>query len=336
MTQAALVNQASPTYPGRTLVVPNDAANSFLMIKLDNTQAPEEGGRMPPNKSLSSDELNAVRSWINQGASDDCANPDTGIVLENYHPPGWGEASAHGPPTKTQQEDCTLCHGADLSGGSSTISCDTCHPAEWRTTCTFCHGGEDNTTGAPPRDIDNSNTNLSFSPHTAHVSTRIHEAYDCIQCHLKPTDILSTGHLFVGDTTPGVSEVRTDGGLSPSEVWDGNGGCSNSYCHGDGQASNGSVTVATGSPNCDACHSDTSGGRDAWKEMSGEHEDHLRGGLACSDCHADTVSNGQTISDPTRHVNGTVDLSWEGGLTYNGTECNGACHLQDHTSREWD
>ena len=33
------------------------------------------------------------------------------------------------------------------------MSCDDCHDEGWRTDCVFCHGGVDDTTGAPPEDI---------------------------------------------------------------------------------------------------------------------------------------------------------------------------------------
>ena len=39
----------------------------------------------------------------------------------------------------------------DGVGGVSTVACSTCHGSSWATTCTMCHGGVDNTTGAPPK-----------------------------------------------------------------------------------------------------------------------------------------------------------------------------------------
>ena len=72
-----------------------------------------------------------------------------------HHPDGWAAADTHGLAAKFVQEDCRSCHGLQLDGGPVGVSCDGCHQPNWKTTCTFCHGGTDNQTGAPPRDITN-------------------------------------------------------------------------------------------------------------------------------------------------------------------------------------
>ena len=72
---------------------------------------------------------------------------------ERYHPVGYLEPELHGMDAKLQVEPCLDCHGADLLGGSSERSCDPCHDDDWRTRCTYCHGGEESEDGAPPRDI---------------------------------------------------------------------------------------------------------------------------------------------------------------------------------------
>ena len=56
---AALVNAPSQ-YGGRTLVVPGDPAGSFLMDKLEGTQASGEGDSMPPSGFLSAGEIDIV------------------------------------------------------------------------------------------------------------------------------------------------------------------------------------------------------------------------------------------------------------------------------------
>lgn len=145
-----------------------------------------------------------------------------------HHPAGYGLQEAHGPDAKYQTETCTECHGADLTGGTSAISCDSCHAEGWRTDCTFCHGGTDNTTGAPPTDIDNATSDLSFAEHTVHVEETIHAPFACMQCHVEPTDVLSVGHLFVGDTTSGVAEMDFSAGLSSAGSYGGGASCSTS------------------------------------------------------------------------------------------------------------
>jgi hypothetical protein len=75
---AALVDVPS-TYPGRTLVVPGDPDGSFLMIKLEGTQAAGEGTPMPQSGALSTEALELVRQWIADGATLDCGAGETGL-----------------------------------------------------------------------------------------------------------------------------------------------------------------------------------------------------------------------------------------------------------------
>ena len=106
------------------------------------------------------------------------------------------------------EQVCTNCHGDDLKGdaGQGSASCDT-----WRSDCTFCHGGEDNLTGAPPEDIHDAAIDASFGPHTAHVEGGIRTALECTECHVEPEGVLSIGHMF--DATPGVAENDFSVGL---------------------------------------------------------------------------------------------------------------------------
>jgi len=340
-----LVNVESSAYPGAIYVVAGSPDESFLYLKITGQQG-DQGDPMPYGTSgADTDSAAFVRAWIEDGAPTDC---DGGVSdtapAARYHPDGWEEASAHGPPAKYQEDDCLSCHGEDLTGGAVDVSCDLCHEKGWRENCVFCHGGTDNTTGAPPRDIsgETATASLSFRAHSAHVTTRWHEAYDCTQCHTKPTDVLSTGHLFVADTTAGVSEVRFADGLSASADYDGNGSCSNLYCHGNGRGNNGEATHTMASVTCSSCHPDSSSSDDDWDEMSGEHEDHLEEGGTCSQCHGATVDDDQNILAPGKHVNGVVDIQTESGVTWNSADksCEGDCHIGDedeeHEDEEWD
>jgi predicted CxxxxCH...CXXCH cytochrome family protein len=331
----ALVDQPSASYTGRTLVVPGDADTSFLMLKLLGEQG-DDGSYMPTTGLLDAALVAPVQQWIDDGASDACSGGiDTGPV-EGYHPAGWDEPEQHGMAAKYQEDTCLDCHGADLSGGDVGVSCDTCHDAGWRTDCTFCHGGDDNTTGAPPRDIsgETAASALSFSPHTAHVTTNIHTAYDCWQCHQKPTDVLSPGHFLVDDGTPGVAEVDFSAGLSDAATYLGAASCSNLYCHGDGRRDNGTAAAGDDFSDCSDCHPDSTSSESRHESMSGEHADHLEEGLRCSDCHGLTVSNGQVLTGVDNHVNGSV--LFDGSVTMSGVTCNGSCHGEYHDDRDWD
>jgi len=261
-----------------------------------------------------------------------------GTGSSSYHPEGFSDPTIHGMQAKLQEQVCVACHGDTLEGAGQALSCDTCHPTGWRTTCTFCHGGAVDTTGSPPGHLSNTDETdtHAFGPHMSHVAAgELHDGFDCDSCHVKPTDVLSVGHLFVGDESPGVADVDFSGGLSPSASWTGT-SCSDLYCHGDGRRNNGSMSGQGEVTGCGDCHADLDGGRDAWDTMSGEHEDHLREGLECADCHGETTSDSRSIADVSLHVNGTVDLSWTGSVVKTGDTCNGACHGEDHDDRDWD
>lgn len=339
---AALVGVASSLYPDRTLVVAGAPDASFLYTKVTGAQAASDGTPMPPSAGLSAEDAEILRAWIADGATAECTGEvDVG---EGHHPAGWEAPGVHGMAAKHQDETCVTCHGDDLAGGTTGISCDTCHEAggpgtAWRTDCTFCHGGVDNLTGAPPEGISDETDaeDTSFPVHTKHVeATALKSALDCVQCHVKPTDVLSNGHVFLGDTTPGVADLRFVAGLSPAASWNGsNGTCSNLYCHGNGRSNNGTVTVDS-DVRCGSCHAVQSSGEDGWDRLSEPHGDHLEEGLACTDCHGDVVGNGDLIANVALHVDGDVSVRLPTGMTRASETCTGSCHGENHGGRRWE
>ncbi|MYD70532.1 MAG: hypothetical protein F4W89_07290 [Acidobacteria bacterium] len=62
----SLVNVSS-TQVALDLVEPNDAENSYLIHKLEDRPS-IEGDRMPPDNPLSSDDIDVIRQWIDEGA----------------------------------------------------------------------------------------------------------------------------------------------------------------------------------------------------------------------------------------------------------------------------
>ena len=330
----SLVGQTSPNFPSLTLVVPGDPDHSFLMAKVEGTMSADQGTIMPPTAALSSTRLQALRDWITAGASSSCDDPggDTGVVAL-YHPDGYSSPTMHGIEAKFDIQRCTDCHASDLSGGSTGVICDSCHQAGWRTNCTYCHGGVDNSTGAPPEDIDDSTSDLNFGAHSRHVQENTHGAYDCKQCHVKPTDVLSSGHMW--DSTPAQAEVTMARGLSPSGTWSTSSmTCNNSYCHGNGRT-NGSVTATDGPLSCHACHPDNTSSRSSLGSMSGRHEDHAREGVSCADCHHSVIDSSMRVIAPSLHVNGIKEFSNTSGVTYTGGRCTGTCHGERHDSTRW-
>lgn len=66
---ANLVNVASTQEPGKTRVIPIDATNSYIVIKLEGRQT--NGGRMPlGGTALHANAIQNVKNWIDKGAKD--------------------------------------------------------------------------------------------------------------------------------------------------------------------------------------------------------------------------------------------------------------------------
>jgi predicted CxxxxCH...CXXCH cytochrome family protein len=315
----------------QNLVVPGDPDASLLyQLMLGN------GSVMPPQGRMDDFFLVPVKAWIEAGAPNDC---DGGYVQQTatetgrHHPPGWEASDVHGLAAKLQTDgDCRSCHGAQLDGGTAGVSCDDCHTPGWRTDCTFCHGGTLNQTGAPPRDMDNQDDPqlISFRAHPEHVAGPDHPPYDCTQCHYKPSDVLTPGHVF-DDVTAGYGELDYTGGLSYLATYY-QGTCSNLYCHGTGLVL-GTATDGQ-SYGCASCHPDQYSPAGDWNQMSGRHKQHLDQEADCSTCHSQVVNANETVVGPQYHVNGSPDVL-PTAVTWDGTTCTGSCHGHNHDHEGW-
>lgn len=286
----------------------------------------------PDAASTSTDAPDAADA--DAGPRADAGEGDTDAAVARFHPPGYLGAEVHGRDLTTGVADCRTCHGTDLAGLTGVgPSCDGCHPPDWRTTCTFCHGGAADLTGAPPRDLRGLTEReaQTFRPHPEHVALGNHRAYDCTECHTKPTDVLSDGHVF--DDSPGAAEVTFEHGLSAGGVYEGGGSCTNLYCHGNGRT-RGAYTHERARPTCDTCHAGPTSTR--WASLSGRHADHLREGVRCFECHSRTVDGQGDILNGDVHVNGVKDLDFASGqITRTNGQCSGSCHLERHVGRTW-
>ncbi len=265
---------------------------------------------------------------------------DTPPTAQGVHPSGYAAAGEHGHDAKFQELECTECHGDDLTGGTAGVSCDACHETGWRENCTFCHGDPEEGSGSPPVHLSgvDDGVDASFIPHRVHTSaTDIKAAFDCNTCHTTPTDVLSVGHIFVSDSTPGRAEANFVAGLSPAADWDGNGTCSNLYCHGNGQGANGEMDHDGSVDSCHDCHADWTSSENTMEGMSGEHWKHVGDvNIDCEECHGATVNGSNAIIDVAMHVNGTVEVEFLGEMTRSNGECTGTCHNEDHNGRDWD
>jgi predicted CxxxxCH...CXXCH cytochrome family protein len=202
----------------------------------------------------------------------------------------------------------------------------------------FCHGADDNRTEAPPRDLGAlpMSGSLAFLAHTVHVTEGISQAYDCTECHTKPSNVLSMDHAF--DDTPGQGEVSFSMGLSASGDYNGAGTCSSLYCHGNGQGDNGSAVDGSASMQCDSCHPGLGSDEDDWDSMSGKHRKHLKEGLDCGNCHLDVTEDGLSIWGPLLHVDGAHQIRFTDlSISYNSAtgRCAGDCHGKNHENKSW-
>jgi predicted CxxxxCH...CXXCH cytochrome family protein len=223
-------------------------------------------------------------------------------------------------------ELCANCHGSDFKGGSSGVSCTTCHTEEGGpTACTTCHG-------TPP----------ASGAHVAHaMSPRLDRPVACTECHTVPEVYTAVGHVTLANGQPDPSPAEINFGALANEGTGpdrrgpaaiANQTCSNVYCHGDtlgntgashAQPSwNGGVTHG----DCGACHGapPTTGGHPNDPECSRCHVDHknqktpahLDGAVqlgvddSCDGCHGTSPTSPNPLSGAHRsHVEGTHRLA---------------------------
>ncbi|MFH2063886.1 MAG: CxxxxCH/CxxCH domain-containing protein [Pseudomonadota bacterium] len=234
---------------------------------------------------------------------------------ENPHPAGWDGSTVHGYAFYDTPEDCRACHGINLDGGTSGLSCDECHTGgdAWRTDCRFCHGGLDNATGAPPYGLrgETATSSQVVGAHTVHLTeSPSHAAWACNTCHTVPVSWNDPGHIDSG--TDVEINFSTPAGSTAAYTRT-TATCSSLYCHGNGRTVSGPVSWTSPTAlTCRSCHGDAGSSG----SLSGEHDEHLSEGVACAACHKTVINSANVIIDKTAHVNGSVDVSLTSG-TYN-------------------
>ncbi|MBN2009530.1 CxxxxCH/CxxCH domain-containing protein [candidate division KSB1 bacterium] len=222
--------------------------------------------------------------------------------------------------------ECKKCHGDDYAGGTAKSSCfaSACHHASPETSCTTCHGGVDNSTGAPPKDIANnkSQTAPGVGAHTVHLeASRWSNPVACNECHKVPTSLYETGHVDSDLPAELVwGEFTKTGGLTPTYQ---NTTCNNVYCHGaslNGGSDSSPLWTQTESMTCNNCH--------GLPPATGAHIVHVEdAGVQCGTCHVGYEKN--VSVDKTVHINGVKNVQLVasiGGTYANGKCANTACH----------
>lgn len=266
----------------------------------------------------SDDDVVTIRNWI--------VSSQLALADPDVHESGFNDVDSpnfHGRVIRNAGWDwgsCTECHGTDLEGGAVEKSCSTCHntPLE---DCTTCHGGYDNSTGAPPEDLNNNilTSVQGVGAHTAHLDVgRITvNAVECIECHIVPDDYNDSEHLD-GDN---IAEVMMSGlaeekGANP--VWDRTTAtCANVYCHGTfSDTIHGAFPSWTGGQAeaaCGTCHALPPVAETSTGEI---HPNYNK----CEICHDAVAGVDQSIQNLSLHVNGTVEYSQ---LTNGCASCHG-------------
>jgi predicted CxxxxCH...CXXCH cytochrome family protein len=221
------------------------------------------------------------------------------IDASGGHPAGFSDPTQHGYLANRELATCRTCHGTDYTGGSSGVSCNSCHGGTaWQTSCTFCHGTSPGP-ASPPVDTRGrtATSNVSVGAHAAHVATTMTTAIACTECHPNRagSNVLTDAAHVDGD---GRAEVvlgtRAGAGATYARVSDTSATCSSTYCHGAGPvewtstAPLGCTSCHDAPPpaphtaitNCGACH-------DGYTQSSVNAATHLDGTVESSGGHAD-------------------------------------------------
>ena len=209
-----------------------------------------------------------------------------------------------------------------------TSVCNDCH-GSGAETCTLCHGGTDNFTGAPPVGLrgETSVSSVAVGAHTRHLEDGLQaDAFGCRTCHRVPTSLFSENHLGADST----AEIIWDALAGGSAVWDtASARCRNVYCHGyfsGGNTANAPLWTGNGQAECGSCH-DVGVNPD---RLSGMHKKHVDDeNLPCSRCHVSTVNSQLEITGLEAHVDGLKTVSFDGPGFYSGGTCSGmgvGCH----------
>ncbi len=259
-----------------------------------------------------------------------------GTVDGGGHEAGWSDPAVHGHAVNAGGlASCKGCHGTGLDGGTSGVSCDSCHGGTaWRTSCTFCHGTSPSGPASPPVDTQGRTaaTNVSVGVHASHVGTTISAPLACTQCHpdRAGSDVVTDAAHVDGD---GVAEVvlgtlaKTGGAPATyARASATSATCASTYCHGrfSGGANSGSgATVgwtSTAQVSCTSCH--------AMAPSTGEHSRHTSR-FGCNICHNAVVTSTNGFVDATLHVNGVDNVNFGG--TYNSRAVTGTWNVSSRS-----
>jgi len=160
------------------------------------------------------------------------------LVVTGNHPSGWLPAG-HAAEAKAKTQLCTDCHGDDLKGGTSNISCTQCHlgnpesihPTQWGNFAYALH--------ATYVKLNGTSACANVTCHGANLGGVRGSGPSCTQCHMGG---LNSKHLVEWNTN---IELHKDYIAS-----NGSSSCRVSVCHGADLKG-----VFLSGPSCGTCHS---------------------------------------------------------------------------------
>jgi predicted CxxxxCH...CXXCH cytochrome family protein len=258
------------------------------------------------------------------------------------HAPRWtggppeaacGTCHAIPPPAPHMQNpDCGRCHPGYSSSQVNVATHVNGQVERVALTCTSCHGDParpPNATNpllaaAPPIDTTGAQAGTRVGAHLAHLEgSAMAGPVACAECHAVPSAPVDLSVHPIGTTTvPLRGDLATGfGTTNPSYA---GGTCSSTYCHG-GYSGTFAYTFGdppedktftyqgkfasptwNGTAACGSCHGIPPAGTNTWH--SGAHG----GGNDCSLCHPDaagTSASNASVTDPSRHVDGKIDVA---------------------------
>ena len=255
----------------------------------------------------------------------------------------------------TSNKTCsaTYCHGGTVTTPAwGTVG---------GTNCNSCHKAKSSTVGLPAGHafhLMSTAGNYSYTNAAVNTSTTTAYNFTCSSCHgatitnhaKGPQVSGSDADIFFGFSSSGRGASATSAYVrqTASTSTDaqgfkytpgGAGNCNNTYCHSNGNNSNGYNTAITWTStqsapggSCTTCHGDATTVGSLLN--TNYHQNHVNkastgGNLGCVECHAKTVTNNTTISNKANHINKFKDYSGakapKASLAADGT-CSTYCH----------
>jgi predicted CxxxxCH...CXXCH cytochrome family protein len=227
-----------------------------------------------------------------------CSSPNNSSPFsDGSHPSDWLPAG-HSAAASSNITVCESCHGSDLSGGISGVSCTSCHigstttihPAQWDADILTQHGV-----------YAAANTTQSCANaycHGTNLRGVANSGPSCVSCHLG------------GPTSPHPANWAVPIALNHADYVQSNGtsGCANANCHGSDLSG-----VAGSGPSCTSCHIGT---------PTSVHPVSWGTGSQILLNHAPYIATNGTVSCQNNYCHG-ADL---GGISNSGPGCV-SCHI---------